>query len=69
MADSRQLSPTSTLHDGDNQQSSSFEKAKLAEQGANAPYDGQGSAESPYIVKWLDGEQANPQNWSKTKKW
>lgn len=78
MADSRQLSPTSTLHDDRDQRqhaSSSalekvdLEKVDLAEKGSAVPYDGAGTAESPYIVKFFDGEQANPQNWTKTKKW
>ncbi|KWU44138.1 Benomyl/methotrexate resistance protein [Rhodotorula sp. JG-1b] len=72
MADSRQLSPTSTLHDDRDQRqhaSSALEKVDLAEKGSAVPYDGAGTAESPYIVKFLDGEQANPQNWTKTKKW
>jgi hypothetical protein len=73
MAESRQLSPTSTLHDDRDQRqhasSSALEKVDLAEKGSAVPYDGAGTAESPYIVKFLDGEQANPQNWTKTKKW
>lgn len=68
MTDSRQLSPTSTLHDPDHR-SSALEKVDLAEKGSAAPYEGQGTTESPFIVKFRDGEQANPQNWSKTKKW
>ncbi|KAG0657635.1 hypothetical protein C6P46_006289 [Rhodotorula mucilaginosa] len=72
MAESRQLSPTSTLHDDRDQRqhasSSALEKVDLAEKGSAVPYDGAGTAESPYIVKFLDGEQANPQNWTKTKK-
>lgn len=68
MTDSRQLSPTSTLHDPDHR-SSALEKVDLAEKGSAVPYEGQGTTESPFIVKFLDGEQANPQNWSKTKKW
>ncbi|GAA5862570.1 hypothetical protein JCM3774_001063 [Rhodotorula dairenensis] len=71
MAESRQLSPTSTLHDDRDQlqPSSVLEKVDLAEKGSAVPYDGAGTPESPYIVKFLDGEQANPQNWTKTKKW
>ncbi|GAA5976462.1 hypothetical protein JCM10908_005508 [Rhodotorula pacifica] len=72
MADSRQLSPTSTLHDDRDQRqhaASAMEKVDLAERGTAVPYDGAGTAEHPYIVKFLDGEQANPQNFSKGKKW
>lgn len=73
MAESRQLLPTSTLHDDRDQRqhasSSALEKVDLAEKGSAVPYDGAGTPESPYIVKFLDGEQANPQNWTKTKKW
>lgn len=62
-----EFSPTSTLHGsptGGNKLD--LQPSPHKEDGiATAPvrYDGQGTPESPYIVKWLDGEEENPQNW------
>jgi len=67
------ISPTSTLHD--DRSSTHTVAAKggpdMAEKGraAAAPYDGEGTADKPYIVKWHDGEKENPQNWTPLKKW
>lgn len=65
-----EFSPTSTLHGsptGGNKLDlhPSPHKAHDGLDAATAPvpYDGQGTEESPYIVKWLDGEEENPQNW------
>ncbi|GAA6055392.1 hypothetical protein JCM3770_001086 [Rhodotorula araucariae] len=43
--------------------------ADLAEKGQAVPYDGEGTVEKPYIVKFLDDDKENPMNWSQTKKW
>jgi hypothetical protein len=32
-------------------------------------YDGEGTKESPFIVKFLPGDQTNPFEWSERKKW
>ncbi|BGP30492.1 hypothetical protein JCM10296v2_002247 [Rhodotorula toruloides] len=73
-----EFSPTSTLHGSptggnklDLHPSPSPHKAHdgLDTATAPVPYGGEGTEESPYIVKWLDGEEENPQNWSGTKKW
>lgn len=32
-------------------------------------YEGHGTAESPYVVRWLEGDKANPLLWSQLRKW
>lgn len=34
-----------------------------------SPYPGLGTEESPYGVSFVDGDPANPRNWSNTRKW
>ncbi|GAA5921435.1 hypothetical protein JCM3775_003047 [Rhodotorula graminis] len=66
------ISPTSTLHENHSAHSvvAKHHAADMAEKGrAASPYDGEGTEASPKIVKWLDGEIENPQNWAPTKKW
>lgn len=35
----------------------------------SSEYAGQGTQESPYIVKFADGDKTNPLNWANTTKW
>lgn len=32
-------------------------------------YDGSGTAEDPYVVKWIENDPRNPMTWSKTYKY
>lgn len=66
------ISPTSTLHENHSAHSvvAKHHGPDMAEKGrAASPYDGEGTQSSPKIVKWLDSEMENPQNWAPTKKW
>ena len=44
------------------------EKADL-ESSAACEFEGAGTHDAPYIVRWAEGDPRNPQNWSRTKKW
>ncbi|GAA5855824.1 hypothetical protein JCM8547_000375 [Rhodosporidiobolus lusitaniae] len=75
------LSPTSTLAGSpepsalDNTKTSGEKSGDLAASNAPSapaapvPWQGEGTEASPYIVKFLEGEAANPQNWKPRTKW
>ncbi|GAA5887424.1 hypothetical protein JCM6882_002524 [Rhodosporidiobolus microsporus] len=73
-----QLSPTSTLAPSSADQtahkaalaSTSERATDAAEKGAAAPmYEGEGTEEKPFVVKWLPDDAENPQNWKNRTKW
>ncbi|KAM0746669.1 Benomyl/methotrexate resistance protein [Meredithblackwellia eburnea MCA 4105] len=40
------------------------------EKASEAPqYAGSGTLDDPYVVRWLEGDRANPLNWGKIRKW
>ncbi|GJN87183.1 hypothetical protein Rhopal_000128-T1 [Rhodotorula paludigena] len=64
------LSPTSTLHGSPTPSGNkSADGADMAEKGHVSPYDGEGTEASPLIVKYLENDKTNPQNWSPRTKW
>lgn len=64
------LSPTSTLHGSPTPSGNkSADCADMAEKGHVSPYDGEGTEASPLIVKYLENDKTNPQNWSPRTKW
>lgn len=56
-AGAESMTPTLTTSTGD------LEKAHTK------VYEGDGSEERPFIVRWQEGDRANPFNWSKTARW
>ncbi|KAI5481610.1 MFS transporter [Pseudohyphozyma bogoriensis] len=40
-----------------------------SEKGEGVAYEGLGTAEAPFVVRWLPGEKENPLNWSGPKRW
>lgn len=46
-----------------------FSKESDVEQAKEYTYEGNGTAEAPYIVRFEEGDTANPFEWSKLKRW
>ncbi|GAA5834016.1 hypothetical protein JCM11251_003593 [Rhodosporidiobolus azoricus] len=79
---STQISPTSTLapsspqlHAADKAPAHNPAPSRATENDAEKgaadvnPYEGEGTEEKPYVVKWLPEDAENPQTWKQSTKW
>lgn len=45
------------------------DQARIDDEVLNHKYEGEGTAENPYVVAWISDDAGNPMNWSKGLKW
>ena len=46
-----------------------FSKGSDLEQAREYTYEGNGTVEAPFIVRFVEGDPENPQEWGKLKRW